>query len=161
MNFRDLITYIEPLKPEGVLFLGLGNEWRGDDGAGLYLFNRLKNHPQFRTMTFIEAGTNPENHLREILRSTAGHLLIIDAARSGKPPGTIHFLDQQYLSHNHISTHTYSIAILENYLNTFRPIRFHYLGIEPLSTVLHRPLSDKMIDSIGNFFKDHAVRRAL
>jgi hydrogenase maturation protease len=67
----------------------VGNDWRGDDAAGLVVARRL------RTLL-------PDAHVLEVdgdpaalLEAWAGaeQVIVIDAVRSGAPPGTIHRLD--------------------------------------------------------------------
>jgi hydrogenase maturation protease len=62
--------------------IGVGNQWRGDDAAGLVVARRL-------------GGLAHEGDAIALLDAWAGaeHAIVIDAAESGSPPGTIHCFD--------------------------------------------------------------------
>jgi hydrogenase maturation protease len=62
--------------------IGLGNAWRGDDAAGLVVARRL-------------GGLAHEGDAVALLDAWAGaaHAIVVDAAASGAPAGTIHHFD--------------------------------------------------------------------
>jgi hydrogenase maturation protease len=62
--------------------IGLGNEWRGDDGVGLEVARRLGGR---------ELGGEPIE-LAEALFGGA-EVVVVDAVSSGAPPGTVHTFD--------------------------------------------------------------------
>ncbi|MGZ4269695.1 MAG: hydrogenase maturation protease [Solirubrobacteraceae bacterium] len=70
-----------------MIVIGVGNAWRGDDGAGLEVARRV-----------AAAGVPARAHEGECsalveLWSGAGHAVVVDAARSGAAPGTVHRYD--------------------------------------------------------------------
>lgn len=152
MNFKALVDFVSGFDKNDVLFIGLGNEWRADDAAGLILLRRLRQRPELKDYKCIEAGSNPENFLQDILDSQASHIIVIDTAKAGNPAGTIEFLKKQQFDHRQISTHTFSVDIIEEYLRRHRPIHFYYLGIEPLTTEFDTSLSDVIKQKIDDFF---------
>jgi hydrogenase maturation protease len=66
--------------------VGVGNDWRGDDGAGLALARRL--HGELAGVRVLETRCDPAALLDAW--SGADHVLVVDAVRSGAEPGTIH-----------------------------------------------------------------------
>jgi hydrogenase maturation protease len=69
---------------------GVGNDWRGDDAAGLVAARRLRELlPGVRV---VEIRGDPAALLD--LWSEADLAIVTDAVRSGAPPGTIHRLDR-------------------------------------------------------------------
>jgi hydrogenase maturation protease len=70
--------------------IGLGNTFRGDDAAGLLAARRLKALVGNRAEV-IEAELAGLDVLD--LMAEASAVILIDAARSGRPAGTIHRLD--------------------------------------------------------------------
>ncbi len=152
MNFENFVEVLSPYFPEKIVFVGLGNELRGDDAAGLLFLERLKVKPEFCKSNFIKAGTNPENHLQKILDSGAEVVIFIDAARSGAKPGTIGWIDPGKIDSVNISTHAFSIKMVEEFLDKYHPFKFMYLGIEPLTTKLGENVSSEILESIDNFF---------
>lgn len=70
------------------LVLGFGNAWRGDDGAGPAVIERLRARGAARAVALGTPG--PELFERWGL---ADRVTLVDAVVSGAAPGTIHRLD--------------------------------------------------------------------
>jgi hydrogenase maturation protease len=73
-----------------IRIIGLGNELRGDDAVGLMAARRIRQEVGDR-VEVIEAEMAGVD-LIELMKGTRS-VLLIDAARSGQAPGTIHRLD--------------------------------------------------------------------
>jgi hydrogenase maturation protease len=73
-----------------IRIIGLGNEFRGDDAVGLLAARRLRGLVG-GDVDVVEADMAGVE-LLELMKG-AQTLLLIDAARSGQPPGAIHRLD--------------------------------------------------------------------
>ena len=78
------------LADPAVLVIGIGNEFRGDDAVGLVVARRLTAH----------AGPGLEvreasGEATELMRLWEGRarVVVVDAMRSGRPPGTVARLD--------------------------------------------------------------------
>jgi hydrogenase maturation protease len=69
-----------------LIVIGLGNAFRGDDGAGLAVARALGDDPR----VLVHEG-EPIDLLDRWER--AGEVIVVDAGRSGAAPGTIHRLD--------------------------------------------------------------------
>lgn len=81
--------------PRNVVVIGIGNQLRGDDGAGLEAVRRVRD---------CELSTSITVHLHEgeaigllTLWDGADAALLVDSVQSGAPPGTIHRLDASHL----------------------------------------------------------------
>jgi hydrogenase maturation protease len=75
--------------PDGrprLIVVGLGNAWRGDDAAGLAVARALGGDPR------VVAHEGEPIDLLDRWEG-ADEAILVDAARSGAPPGTIHRLD--------------------------------------------------------------------
>ena len=70
--------------------IGVGNPWRGDDGAGLEVARRLERVAPAGTRVIRHEGDG--TGLLELWRD-AREVVVVDAARSGAVPGTLHRLD--------------------------------------------------------------------
>jgi hydrogenase maturation protease len=155
MNFEEFRQELDRYREDELIFVGLGNDYRGDDAAGLIFVDRLNEISSFKASHFIRAGTNPENYLQEILDSKAQIVVFVDAARYGAKPGEINWLDAGNLNNVDISTHAFSIKMIEKYLTLHKKLQFRYVGIEPQSTKLGSTLSKSVADKLDCFFKDH------
>lgn len=154
MNLNDFKEEILNYPPGKIVFVGLGNDYRGDDAAGLLFLNRLKELSFLSGATFIKANTNPENHLREIAAPNPKLVVFIDAAQTGRNPGDIFWIDPEELNSVNISTHSFSIKMIEDFLRAGQEMNFKYLGIEPLKTSLGQSISREVIQRIDKFFEE-------
>ena len=152
MNFEQFSRDLADYPPKHILFLALGNERRGDDGAGLLLANLLRDSAPFRRCRYIFARTNPENHLQQILDAKPELVVCIDAAHRGLPPGSIEWIDPADLDACRSGTHAFSIALIEKYINFHQPVPFKYLGIEPMSMELNTRITPFIMSGIALFF---------
>ena len=93
------------------MVIGIGNEWREDDAAGLEVARRLRRRA-VAGLTVIEEEGEPAG----LIEAWAGadRVLVVDAVRSGAAPGTVHRLDPRMeplppaLFHD--STHALGVA---------------------------------------------------
>src|SRR5215469_5813072 len=76
--------------PPHILLIGIGNEYRGDDGAGLAAIRALK--AKGLPGTLFKERTGDGADLVETWRK-AQMVLLIDAVSSGAPPGTLYRFD--------------------------------------------------------------------
>ncbi len=96
---------------ERILVIGVGNEYRGDDGVGRRVARELEERGP-HTFAILEA-TGEGTTLLESWKS-ADVVIIVDAVQSGAPPGTIHRLDAQSrplpAGFLRTSTHAFGVA---------------------------------------------------
>jgi hydrogenase 3 maturation protease len=154
MNFTQLLNRLSKYRNDKIVFVGLGNEVRGDDLAGLVFIDALKTKTVFNKSKFITAGKNPENYLQEILISNPEVVVFIDAADWGGEPGDISFLDSDSIAGGDFSTHAYSIKLIEEFLLLNRRIDIVYIGIQTKSTNFRKGMSLQVYYSIKEFFTE-------
>ena len=86
--------------------IGLGNRDRGDDAVGLVVADRLARlRPESPVLTW----ERPELDLLEVLPDH-DHVVVVDAARSGAPVGTIHDDPDVAVDVAGLGTHGFGIA---------------------------------------------------
>jgi hydrogenase maturation protease len=116
-----------------ILVIGIGNEYRTDDAAGLIVARRVKemNHPHVT----IGEESGEGVALMEAWKGVDA-VVVIDAVHSGAQSGTVHRLDAHAQSiparFFHCSTHTFGVAEaieLSRALNQLPP-RLILYGIE-------------------------------
>jgi hydrogenase 3 maturation protease len=158
MNINELHEHLKCFSNKEIVFIGLGNEYKGDDAAGLLLLDQLKLSLIFSDANFIKAGTNPENYLDKILALNLKVVVFIDAILLEEQPGTIKILSPEEVDSLSISTHTFSIKMIENYLKQHQQLEFFYLGIQPKLMKFFDNISDDVLQGINNFFVNtHAL----
>jgi hydrogenase maturation protease len=94
-----------------VLVIGIGNLFRGDDGAGLIVAQKLRALALPGVIVLEQSGEGTA--LLEAWAG-AGRVIVVDAVSSGSQPGTIHCLevgDQPLPAHfSGGSTHAFGLA---------------------------------------------------
>jgi hydrogenase maturation protease len=91
------------------LIAGVGNAWRGDDAAGLVAARRLRETlPGVRV---VEVEGDPAALLD--LWAGAERAIVVDAVRSGAPPGTIHRVDASALPAGLRSASTHALGLAD------------------------------------------------
>ena len=155
MNSEEFHRTLKPYPASRLVFMGIGNPIRDDDGAGLVFLDKLIESGWYAASNFISAGVNPENHLQKILDVKPRAVVFIDAARFHATPGTIAWLDQTQLDQLRISTHAFSMVMVEAYLQAHQWMDFHYLAIEPKSMVFGEGLTRTVRESIERFFENN------
>ena len=130
-----------------ILIIGIGNEFRNDDGIGLYIVRRLRKL-NFQNVTILEkSGEGTE--LMEAWQNNS-RVFLFDAVRSGAKPGAIFRLTaheekipQKFFNY---STHDFSLAEaveLARVLNQLPPFIVIY-GVEGKDFSEGRELSDEV-----------------
>jgi hydrogenase 3 maturation protease len=150
----QLINELSKYDTDRIVFVGLGNELREDDGAGLELTKRIKSKKEFHKSHFIIAGRNPENHLQAILNYNPQIVIFIDAAEWNGNPGEIKKFNEDEISQTDFSTHTFSIKMIKEYLLNHQQMNFMFLGIQPFSTSFRQGLSDSVKIKLEAFFNN-------
>ncbi len=127
-----------------VVVVGVGQDLRGDDGAGPWIARYLLRHGH--TWVF-DAGTVPENFLGPLLAGAPDAVLFVDAADWGGEPGAPCLEPASALLERCTSTHALSLALLARALGA-HGIACWLLGIQPLQRELGAPLSPAVADAI-------------
>jgi hydrogenase maturation protease len=124
--------------------IGVGNDRRGDDAAGLEVVRRL---PPVDSVRIIECADDPLGIIDAW--EGADDAIVVDAVRSGAPPGTVHVLDGLQPGgltprlHGSTSTHAFGVGEAIELARTLGrlPERVRIYGIEGESFVIGSVLS--------------------
>jgi hydrogenase maturation protease len=98
-------------QPQTMMFIGVGNPFRSDDGAGREVVRRLQGEVPPCVKVLEETGDGAE-----LLESWKGseHVILVDMVLSGAPPGTLHRIDARMeklpVWFSHSSTHAFGVA---------------------------------------------------
>jgi len=94
-----------------IVVIGVGNEYRSDDGVGIVVARRLRERFLTKVTVLEESGEGAA-----LIDSWKGAtwVMLVDAVRSGASPGTIHRFDARAAQiptrFFHYSTHAFSLA---------------------------------------------------
>lgn len=131
-----------------LVILGIGNPLRGDDFAGSLIARKLNQNFKNEKIMVADGGTVPENYTGMIRKENPSHILIIDAADMGKPPGYIKLIKKEEISQYNISTHAMPLSFLIKYLESTSPAKITLIGIQPLEMDLVEKVSNEVNQSI-------------
>ncbi|MDZ7371372.1 MAG: hypothetical protein ONB12_09400, partial [candidate division KSB1 bacterium] len=79
-------------------------------------------------------------------------VVFIDAVDSPRPPGEIFWIAPDELDGAGMSTHAFSLRMIERYLLAHVPLEVRYLGIQAATTRVGSGLSDSVMKSLDAFF---------
>jgi len=142
-----------------IAFVGIGNELKGDDGAGPLFVKTLEEHiwmlppvekeKLIERVGYINSGTAPENITGFLKRFSPSLVAFVDAADIGMEPGSIGLFAPEELGNSPLSTHTLPLKIIVEYLKEEMDAEFVILGIQPYSTEPMIEISPFVKDSVG------------
>jgi len=132
--------------PRLTAVIGVGNDRRGDDAAGLEVVRRLRAHAS-DGVRIVECADDPLGIIDAW--EGADDAIVIDAVRSGAPPGTLHVLEGAQLKgqslklRGSMSTHAFGVVDAIELARALGrlPERVRIYGIEGESFVMGSGLS--------------------
>jgi hydrogenase 3 maturation protease len=128
-----------------VAVVGIGNELRGDDVAGVAVVRALAEAVTVgEHVLVLEAGQAPENQIGPLLHFEPEVTLFVDAADMGEVPGTVRWVPWQDADGMGASTHTLSPAVLAEFLVGELGCEVYLLGIQPTSVVFGAAVSPEV-----------------
>ena len=113
--------------PGKILFVGIGNVLKSDDGVGVYICNRIIPSNYISTL-IVEVSI--ENYIGKINKSCTSLLILTDCVDLGKNPGYWDFLPAEELIDFTFNTHNISLKKISELFNM--PVWI--LGIQPANT---------------------------
>ncbi len=125
----------------------IGNDMRGDDGAGPLLAELLEAKPA-AGWTLINGEAAPENCMHKVRSLSPSRVLIVDAADMGLAPGEVRRLEEDCIAERClITTHTIPLNFLIASLKETVP-KIIFLGVQPENIVFCSALSPNVRRSI-------------
>lgn len=145
-----------------VLVLGLGNILLQDEGVGVAVIERLQRRYWVPDeVELLDGGTSGMSLLEDL--RIREHVIVVDAVRTGKPPGTEVVLTGEEVPAflcNKVSPHQLALSdVLANLmLMNESPRQVTVIGMEPLSLETHLGLS-KLVASRLQSLTDRVIEQ--
>jgi hydrogenase 3 maturation protease len=132
-----------------ILFVGIGNLLRQDDGAGVYISSRIRETENIKVIT---AEVSIENYIGKINSMVHDTLVVIDCVDMKRPAGSFDLIPVEQVSDLTFNTHNISLKKLSEFFRNELLI----LAIQPetiafgenLSYIVHE-VCDKIIELIN------------
>ena len=99
-------------KDRKILFVGIGNLLRQDDGIGVYISTHLKETDNIKVIT---AEVSIENYIGKINSTDHDTLVLIDCVDMKKKPGTCELIHPEHVHDMTFNTHNISLKRLSEF----------------------------------------------
>lgn len=144
-DLKELIS----LEEKNILFVGIGNILKSDDGAGVYIAGKIKSSDHIKSL-IVEVSI--ENYIGKINSLNPDILILIDCVDMEAPPGTCRLLPVGRVHDLTFNTHNISLKKLSGFFKM--PV--YLLGIQPQKvdfgeniSYIVMDVSDKIIQAIN------------
>jgi hydrogenase maturation protease len=107
-----------------ILFVGIGNLLKKDDGVGVYISSGIRKKPNIEALT-VEVSL--ENYIGKINCIDPDILVLIDCVEMGSIPGTYRLMSVSQIDDLTFNTHNISLKRLSEFFKM--PV--YLLGIQP------------------------------
>jgi len=121
--FSDLDNLLSG-KDKKILFVGIGNLLKMDDGVGVYIAGKIKNRI---TLSSLIVETSIENYIGKINTLNPDILVLVDCMELGAAPGTFKLVRLSQIQDTTFNTHNISLKRLSE----FFAMPVFILGIQP------------------------------
>jgi len=125
-----------------MLFIGVGNVLKSDDGAGVIISKHIVERPNIRSLT-VEVSI--ENYIGKINSMEPGEIVILDCMELGSEPGEFRILALDQVEDVTFNTHNISLGRLADFFN----YPTYILGIQPLTLIFGDKLSPPVLKSVN------------
>ncbi len=130
------------LPVKNILFVGIGNVLKQDDGVGVYISRKIRKSLKISSLT-VEVSI--ENYIGKINKINPDLLIIIDCIEMKLSPGSYKILETDQILDMTFNTHNISLKRLSDF---FKMPTF-ILGIQPANVDFGESLSDNVLKA-GN-----------
>jgi len=135
---KELEERIRDLLKGRIVYMGMGNILRGDDGIGPKLVEVLRK----KGAGVVDAGTVPESYIGPVKRLEPDTIVMIDAVHLDREPGSVELLERdEILENSGFSTHSLSPVLVMERLESETGAAVFMLAIQPGTLKLGDPLS--------------------
>jgi hydrogenase maturation protease len=132
-----------------VLIVGIGNRFRGDDGAGPFLIDCLRGKVG---EILLDVGEEPLNYLGVIESVAPDTVLVFDTAQMGEKPGTIRRVNIEGLSISAtVSTHSIPLEQILRLIETRTQSNIVLFGVQPRRLELGNGMSPEVRGAVIRF----------
>ena len=162
-SWKDFLTPIllpgqslSKAKYPRLAIVGIGNEFNGDDAAGVLVARNLGRREcacDAEHVLVIEAGQAPENITAELRQFRPQVVILVDAAQFDAAPGTIAWIPLESTSGMSASSHSLPLAMLARYLTLEFGCVVHLLGIQPARNAPYTPVSLEVDAAVEDIYE--------
>ena len=132
--------------PDRLLFIGVGNVLKSDDGVGVIISRQIMETIHIRALT-VEVSV--ENYIGKINSMDPGTIVILDCMELGSSPGTYRLVSLNDVEDITFNTHNISLGRLGDFFQ----YPTYVLGIQPRTTEFGDELSPRVLKTANLIIK--------
>jgi len=152
MNVEPISIIKEFIKNKKVVFVGIGNTLKGDDGVGCFFVEELSKKIKNDNVNFINAGVCLENYLSKIVKLNPEIVIFVDAYRTKEVSAPYLLLNKDEIQNSTFSTHNISLSTIIEFLKKeLYNTQFYVFAIKPKVFKLQQEICEetkKLVDTI-------------
>jgi len=133
-------------KDYNILFAGVGNVLRSDDGVGVFIVSAIKKRGHISTI-LVEVSI--ENYIPKINSLSPDILIIVDCVDFNKKPGYADIIPVEQINEFNISSHNISLKRVSEFLK----MEVYVLGIQPADLSVSENLTQLVRESADRIIK--------
>ncbi len=130
------------LNADRLLFVGVGNVLKSDDGVGVVICRQINETEHIRALT-VEVSI--ENYIGKINSLDPGTIIILDCMELGSGPGSYRLVSLDEVEDITFNTHNISLGRLGDFFD----YPTYVLGIQPHTTAFGDELSPPVLKTAG------------
>ncbi len=134
-------------KDKKILFVGIGNVLRSDDGVGVYICRNIVSTNNVKTL-IVEVSI--ENYIKKINDLNPDILVLVDCADLNRVPGYAELLPVEQIKDFTTNTHNISLKRVSEFFN----MKVLVLGIQPDSVSIGENMTKQVKESADRIIKN-------
>ncbi len=150
-TIRRALGKAEP--PLRLAILGVGQELKGDDAAGVLLVRGLSvKLPPSKNLLLVEAGPSPESFTGVLHRFQPDLVILADIAWMEAEPGAVRWLTPDEVEGVSALTHTLPLSVVAKYLKAEVGCEVRILAIQPVQVEFATAMSEAVAKAIEKIY---------
>jgi len=137
----NLKSQLSQILSGNVLIVGIGNQFKSDDGFGPALINRIQGKVK---ATCLDAGLSPENYIGKIIKFRPQVILFVDAVSMDVPVATVKLIDSDQIALYGFSTHNMSPKLMIDNIMSQIDTKVFMLGVQPKNLEFGEEISPEL-----------------
>lgn len=134
------------IQTKTILFVGIGNALKSDDGIGIYICNNIKQTNNIKTL-IVENGI--EKFVGKINSLNPEILILVDCTDFNKKPGFVDILPIEQIQDFTVNTHTISVKRISEFFK----MKTFILGVQAENVRFGEEFSKGVINSANELIK--------
>lgn len=138
--------------------MGVGNDLRGDDSAGLAVVREIIARGRTSDLFLpLEGGPAPENITATLRKFQPEQVIFLDAAHMDEPPGAIRWIELNTIDGMSASSHSLPLSILAEFIELEFACTVRVLGIQPGQNEVGETLSESVRRAVDEIVEAFAI----